>query len=327
VPAPPSSAAGPIRVLGLDVGGTKLAAGVVRLDRATTEVESMASIPTEVERRPDEVVGSLVRLGRKVLAGVGLGPDDVAAVGASCGGPLDAATGVIYGPPPNLPGWLHVPLTEMLAEAFGRPTRTGNDGSACALAEARFGGWDADPLAYVTISTGLGGGLVVGGEVFAGAAGNGGEPGHIPLIWDGRACACGSRGCAEAYVSGASIGRRATERFGETQSRTLSARDVVVAAQAGDPDAQAFWAETLDMTGAWLAGLVNIWEPALLVLGGGVTRAGESMLLDPLRHRVQQRAMPAVAKTVGLAFSRFGDASGVMGAAAMAVSASEGEQG
>ncbi len=185
----------------------------------------------------------------------------------------------------------------------------------------------------MTISTGVGGGLVVDGELFDGAVGNGGEPGHTPVDWRGRACPCGAVGCAEAYVSGTSIAARTREAVtasmaaGElppsllTRGRVadLTAADLTAAVVAGDPLARQIWDDTVAIMTSWLTGLVNVWEPALLVLGGGVTNAGRQLLLDPVRTGVKARAMRAVAADLRIEFSRFGDRSGLMGAAAIAL--------
>lgn len=318
------------RVLALDVGGTKLAAGVVGCDGT---VESFARMPTDVGRGPDAIMRSMLELADEAMRAASVTAVDILAVGISCGGPLDAATGVVYGPPPNLPGWDHVPVVSIVEAAWGRPAAIANDASAAALAESRFGGWNASALAYVTLSTGVGGGLVLGGELFEGAAGNGGEPGHVPVDWRGRWCTCGGRGCAEAYLSGSSIATRAREALARSSRASgrpssvlatidpaeLTAADVTAAVKSGDRLAGEIWDETMTIAGVWLTGLVNVWEPDLLVLGGGVTNAGEELLLDPIRAAVAAAAMPAVAAGLRIEFSRFADRSGLMGAAAIAL--------
>ncbi len=320
------------RVLALDIGGTKLAAGVVGCDGT---VQSFVRTATDVHRGPEAIMRSLLELADRAMISASVSPEDIASAGVSCGGPLDAATGVVYGPPPNLPGWDHVPVVSLVESAFGRPTTIANDASAAALAESRFGGWNARSLAYVTISTGVGGGLVVDGELFEGAAGNGGEPGHMPVDWRGRRCTCGARGCVEAYLSGSSIAARAREAvlsssrgpdrpasrsvLASIDPARLTAADVTAAVGSGDELAIGIWNETVAIAGVWLTGLVNVWEPELLVIGGGVTNAGEEMFLDPIRAAVLGAAMPAVAEGLRVEFSRFGDRSGLMGAAAIAL--------
>lgn len=304
-------------VLALDVGGTKLAAGVVGADG---ELRSFLSTRTEVADGPAAVIERLIRLGRDALAEAGR--PEVAAVGIGCGGPLDPRTGVILGPP-GLPGWDEVPLGPLVRDEFGLPTYVENDATAAALGEYRWGGWGVRDLVYLTVSTGFGGGVVAGGELFRGAADQGGELGHVVVDWQGRECGCGARGCAEAYVSGTSIARRATEAASRRRDSTLAglaaitAKDVVDHARAGDELARELWDETTSILGRMVAVIVNVCEPELVVLGGGVTRAGD-YLLDPVREGALRQAMPPAAKACDVVLSQHGDTVGVLGAAAIA---------
>jgi glucokinase len=313
-------------VLALDVGGTKLAAGVVARDGT---VQSFCQISTAVDEGPTAVAKRLLDLGEQAAAEAGLpvgtgtagrSTAPFAAVGVGCGGPLDPETGVILGPP-GLPGWDSVPLGRLVAERFGRPTYVENDATAAALGEYRWGGWGVESLVYLTVSTGFGGGIVASGKLFRGAARQGGELGHVVVDWQGRQCGCGARGCAEAYVSGTSIARRAAEAAAGTTSTlaglSVTAKDVAEHAQAGDPVARAVWDETTAMLGRMVAVLINVCEPQLVVLGGGVTRAG-AQLLDPVRDAALRQAMPPAARACDVVLSRHGDAVGVLGAAAIA---------
>ncbi|NIK54782.1 ROK family protein [Kribbella shirazensis] len=313
-------------VLALDVGGTKLAAGVVTRDGT---VQSFCQISTAVDEGPTAVAKRLLDLGEQAAAEAGLpvgtgtaggSTAPFAAVGVGCGGPLDPETGVILGPP-GLPGWDSVPLGRLVAERFGLPTYVENDATAAALGEYRWGGWGVESLVYLTVSTGFGGGIVASGKLFRGAARQGGELGHVVVNWQGRQCGCGARGCAEAYVSGTSIARRAAEAAAGTDSTlaglSVTAKDVAEHALAGDPVARAVWDETTAMLGRMVAVLINVCEPQLVVLGGGVTRAG-AQLLDPVRDAALRQAMPPAARACDVVLSRHGDAVGVLGAAAIA---------
>ncbi|GAA1597469.1 ROK family protein [Kribbella hippodromi] len=303
-------------VLALDVGGTKLAAGVVSPDGT---VLSFCQIETTVSEGPTAVVKRLLELGEQATAEARLA-EPLAAVGVGCGGPLDPGTGVILGPP-GLPGWDSVPLGRLVAERFGLPAYVENDATAAALGEYRWGGWNVDNLVYLTVSTGFGGGIVASGKLFHGAANQGGELGHVVVDWQGRPCGCGARGCAEAYVSGTSIARRATEAAAGTDSPLarlgVTAKDVAEYARAGDPVASAVWDETTAMLGRMVAVLINVCEPQLVVLGGGVTRAG-AQLLDPVREAALRQAMPPAARACDVVLSKHGAAVGVLGAAAIA---------
>ena len=307
-------------VLGLDVGGTKLAAGVVTSDG---RVRRTVTMPTPRGWRP--AIAALIALGDQALSDAGIAATDLAGIGISCGGPLDIATGIVDGPP-NLPGWDAVPVVEWVRRHFGRPTVLENDGSAAALATYRWGDWaGTENLVYLTISSGIGSGVISGGRLFRGAAGNGGEIGHSLVDWQGRLCGCGRRGCAEAYVSGHSIARRAAEAIAAggitvLDGKSVTAMDVATAAAGGDVLARELWDETTAILGRVVAAVLNMFEPELVVLGGGVTQAG-AMLIDPVRAAALAQAMAPAARAADVVRSSHGAAVGVLGAAAAAFSA------
>lgn len=308
------------RVLALDIGGTKLATAVIT-DEGTTH--GMLVEPTRRDEGPDAVISRLFSLGERSIAAAGLGP--VSAVGISCGGPLDAKAGVLLSPL-HLPGWDHVPITTLAQERFGLPAVLENDATSSALAEYHFGrGRGASTMLYLTVSTGIGGGAIIGGMLHRGAANNGGEYGHILVHSNGRLCKCGRLGCLEAYASGSSIAERAREAVAErgsestlAQLSTIRAEDVSAAAKTGDPLASEIWTETTTALGIALTDLVNILEPELVVLGGGVTRSG-SFFVDPVREIVLRDAMSPAAAAVRIELAELGDAVGVVGAGAVAL--------
>lgn len=308
------------RVLALDIGGTKLAAGVVD---ASGRVGSFLVAPTPVAAGPGPVLEVLFALGAEAVAAADGDWADVAAIGIGCGGPLDAERGVLLAPP-HLPGWHDVPVTALATEAFGRPAALDNDGTAAAEAEHRFGaGVGTAGMVYLTLSTGVGGGVVLDGRVYRGATGNGAELGHVVVDWQGRPCrGCGGRGCLEAYVSGTSIAERAGELLDAGSSLStvddLTAADVAAHAAAGDPLAVRVWQETVAALGVGLTSIVNMLEPELVVLGGGVTRAGDA-LVAPARAAVRAAAMTPGGRAVRVERAALGDQVGVVGAAAVAL--------
>lgn len=305
-------------VLALDIGGTKLAAGLVD---ATGRVRSFLVAPTP--DGPGPALDVLFALGRKAVADAGADWPEVAAVGIGCGGPLDADRGVLLSPP-HLPGWVDVPVTALAAAAFGRPVALDNDGTAAAEAEHRFGaGVGTSQMVYLTLSTGVGGGAVLDGQVYRGATGNGAELGHVVVDWRGRACrGCGGRGCLEAYVSGTSIAERARELLDDRSSLSaldsLTAAEVAAHASAGDSLASRVWRETIDALGTGLTSIVNMLEPELVVLGGGVTRSGDALIV-PARDAVRAAAMTPGGRSVRVERAALGDRVGVVGAAAVAM--------
>lgn len=306
-------------VLGLDIGGTKLAAGAVD---AHGTVIAERTIPTRREEGPDAVLARLFDLARATVDAAGpAGPPR--AIGIGCGGPLDRTTGVLHSPP-HLPGWHDVAVVDRARAALGAPAFLDNDGTAAALGEFRSGaGRGHSTMLYLTISTGVGGGAIVDGRLHRGASGNGGEFGHLTVVRGGRLCSCGRLGCLEAYVSGTSIAARAREALAAGASSSLSEMDDLTAAHVSaavaqeDPLAVRIWSETTDLLGSALTDLVNAFEPDRVVLGGGVTRAG-ALLLEPSAKIVANEAMPPAAASAEVVLAELGDAVGIVGAAQIA---------
>jgi glucokinase len=305
-PAPPLAA------LGLDIGGTKLAAGVVD---AEGRVLSFTVTSTNPEEGPERGLERLFGLGRKAVAESGLGWERIGIVGIGSGGPLDTTRGVLIAPP-HLPGWRNVPIVALAEEALGLPVALENDATAAAAGEHRFGaGAGTRHMVYLTISTGVGGGTVIEGKLYRGASGNGGELGHVTVDCAGRHCrGCGRKGCLEAYVSGTSIAERAQE----AGMGAVTAADVVAAARAGDPVATTVWDATTDALACGLTSIVNLFEPELVVLGGGVVSGAGEQLLAPVRDRVRAESMAPAGGAVEIVQSALGDHVGVVGAAVIA---------
>jgi glucokinase len=308
--------------LGLDIGGTKLATGVVTEDGRT---HGLIIEPTRKNEGPDAVIGRLLDMGARSIEASGLG--SVIGVGVSCGGPLDAARGILH-EPLHLPGWIDIPITDLASARFGVPGALENDATAAALGEYQYGaGRGSTTMLYLTISTGIGGGAVINGTLHRGAAGNGGEFGHVLVRSDGRECLCGRRGCLEVYASGTSIAVRATEAVRDRGAGSslaglpeIRAEHVVSAAASGDPLAVELWTETTELLASALTDLVNVLEPDLVVLGGGVTRSGDALLV-PVREAVKRDAMAPAAAAVRIELAGNGDQVGVVGAAAVAFDA------
>jgi glucokinase len=297
-------------VLALDIGGTKLAAGVVD---ASGRVHAFVAEPSRADEGPERTLERLFDLGRRAVAESGLAWTEIGSTGIGCGGPLDAERGILIAPP-HLPGWHDVPVTAMAEREFERPAALENDATAAAAGEHRWGaGAGTRNMVYLTISTGVGGGVVIDGHLYRGAMGNGGELGHVTVDWHGRRCkGCGRLGCLEAYVSGTSIAERAREAGLDF----ATAEDVARAARTGDPGARAVWDETVEALACGLTSIVNLFEPELVVVGGGVSRSGEQ-LLGPVRRAVRSAAMGPAARGMDIVASALGDQVGVVGAAAI----------
>jgi glucokinase len=314
-------------VIGIDLGGTKIGTALVN---SKGEIITRDHRKTLAAEGPDGVIARMLAAARRVLAETGTEPPQVAAVGIAAPGPLDVESGVVVSPP-NLPGWNHVPLRRLIADALGVTAFLEKDGNAAALGEHLFGaGRGAAHMIYVTVSTGIGGGLVLDGKLYHGATSMAGEIGHQTLIPDGPLCGCGNHGCLEALASGTAIARRARERVAQgapTLIADLAAGDpdritaklVAQAADQGDEEAQMILSEAMAYLGIEIANLVNLFNPELIVIGGGLANIGD-VLFESVRRAVAQRAYVAKAHRVNVLPAALGDDVGVLGAAAVALS-------
>ena len=318
-------------VVGIDIGGTKLATVVA--DK-TGHILNKVRKPTLAEKGPEYALGLLFDMVREVVDLAGLERKSISAIGVSCGGPLDTKTGIVYSPP-NLPGWDALPLKAKLESKFQVPVTIENDANASALAEFRFGGGRGyNAVLYMTMSTGIGGGIVINGQVYHGANDSAGEVGHQILLPNGPRCGCGKRGCLEALCSGPAIARRAQtaiqKRLEDEKTATailtladgciedVKSEHVLEAARIGDRLALELVGETAYYMGWGIANLVNILNPDIVLLGTIAVAAGD-LLLNPIRETVLKFAMTRPAEVVKIAPAQLGDALGDLAAVALVV--------
>ena len=308
-------------VLAIDIGGTKLAAGVVDADGKMLE---RGEVPTLAHEGLEPVLGRIVGLGRDLLTRAAARCEPVQRIGIGCAGPVDLKAGKVFNPP-NLPGWSEVSLVRHIESALGLPALLENDANAAALGEFRYGaGKGARSLVYFTVSTGIGGGIILDGKVWHGLKDAAGEVGHMTVCPDGPVCGCGNRGCLEAMASGTSIARRAREVVAAgrpTRLREISkptSADVVCLAQAGDVVAREVWDEAVRYLGIGVAAAITILAPERIVLGGGVTKAGD-FLFEPLRAEVRRRVKLVPVESVSILPAALGPDVGILGAAAVAM--------
>ncbi len=305
-------------ILGLDFGGTKLAAGVWRVGDG--ELLATRRRATDVTAGAEGDLAAMLAMSHELLDNIG-GGDELGAVGVCFGGQVNAARGVVI-VQMHVPGWEMFPLRETLAAHFGVPAAVENDGNAAALAEHRFGAGRGRPsLLYLTVSTGVGGGLVLDGKIFEGANGLAGEIGHMLVVPGGPPCPCGRRGCLEAVAAGPAIARAALARLGENPARAsllrgipdLTAKDVAAAASQGDELAQEVLDEALGYLGLGVANAAVLLDPGCVVLGGGVTQMGE-----PLLTRVRAAVGERVFAPCDVLLAQLGDDVGIWGGIAVA---------
>jgi glucokinase len=230
---------------------------------------------------------------------------------------------------PNLPGWTGYPIEGELSKSFGGlPARIDNDCNAAALGEYLFGaGKGKKNVIYITISTGIGGGAVIDGRLMRGSNGNAAELGHIPLTMDGPRCGCGNLGCWEAYASGTAIARRTREALsaGRASSITgfagsieqVTTHHLFQALTQKDPLAVEIWNQSIDYLGRGLGAVINTFNPDIIVVGGGVTAAGDALFV-PMRAKANSYAFPRLAAVCTIVPAALGGNVGVVGAAACA---------
>lgn len=311
-------------IIAVDIGGTSFR--VALADREGRLVARRAE-PTRPQEGPASAIQRLKDAIRSTAASVGLGRVTGIAVGAA--GPINPQTGVIL-TPPSLPTWQDVPLKEQLEEEFQIPIWMENDADLAALGEHRFGaGRGSDRLIYITVSTGIGGGIITDGAFLRGAGVSVSEIGHMVVDPDGPVCNCGGRGHLEAVASGTAIARMAVERISQGQSSAIShlvrgdlsmvtAKTVVEAAGQGDVTAQAVMQKAGTSLGMAVVSLIHIFDPEVVIIGGGVSNAGE-LLLQPVRAVITQRAMPDFKNRARVVRSALGDDSVILGAVALAL--------
>ncbi|MDQ6710606.1 MAG: ROK family protein [Candidatus Dormibacteraeota bacterium] len=275
--------------IGIDLGGTQLRIAVTD---ARGRLRTILRRPTEAHRGREHVIDRIVAAVQDVLVADGTRATAVKALGLSMPGPVDPAAGLVISPP-NLPGFVNVRLNRILTTRTGIPSYLHHDAHLAALGESVYGAArGATNVIYVTVSTGIGAGLILNGELYAGAHGIAGEVGHIVVQPGGPLCTCGNRGCVEAIASGTGIARAARERAPLDPASALhglespTAAEVARAARGGDPLALAILEAAGEALGIGMGTLVNLFNPEIILLGGSVLNAGIA-LLRPMRQTMQ----------------------------------------
>lgn len=311
-------------VVGVDLGGTQIRAALVQGGAMLTRIGK----PTLEQEGPEAVIKRMQEAIRECVKVAGITLAQVEAIGIGAPGPLDGEKGIVFSPP-NLTGWDTIPLQRIMEDAFRLPARIGNDANLAGFAEFLIGaGRGTKHLVYITVSTGIGGGVISNGRILTGVSGTAGEIGHMTIDSNGPRCNCGNIGCLEVLASGRAIGRygcKAVEQGTETRLRDLCQGDpsrvdskmVVEAAREGDTVAAEIMHRAATLIGVGVVNVLHLYNPEIVVIGGGVMQAGE-LLFSPIRQVVGERAMrvPAAAKIVPAAL---GQDAGILGAAALAV--------
>lgn len=309
-------------VVAIDLGGTRIRAALVNGKGEILERRSQLTLADEGR---DSVIARLIAVAREVINL--RGSKDISAVGVGAPGPLDHRTGVIASAP-NLPGWYNVPLRDIVQAELGLPVLLGNDANLAGLGEGTYGaGKGVCNLVYITVSTGIGGGIIVDGQMLLGERGLAAEVGHMSVEAFGPECACGNIGCLEALASGTSIARRANELIAAGAATDMAAlipdggeataEIVVEAAREGDGVALEIMETAGYYLGVGVVNLLHLFNPKMVIIGGGVSNAAH-LLFDSVHKVVAQRAMPPYREGLVITSAALGDDAGLLGAAALA---------
>lgn len=337
--------------IGVDVGGTKIAAGLATLDGG---VIRRVVLPTPADQPAEAVVEQIFaaidtalkgdtrrprRRGKPTVAPPDaphrLRASDIQGIGVVAPGPLNPKTGkLLYSP--NLPTVKKLPLGRLIAERYGCPVRVENDANAAGLAEAHYGaGVGHRVVFYVTVSTGIGTGIVLDGKIYSGSRGFAAEGGHVTIYYLGPRCSCGQQGCIEAYASGTALARRAQvhlkmfppgsrdrsygarllELAGGDPDR-VTAKIIGDAAREGDRLARDLIEEMASYLSIWLGGMINLLDPDIIIIGGGLSALGD-LLFEPLRDLTPQFAILPSARKIPIVPAQLGEDVGILGAVAL----------
>jgi glucokinase len=313
-------------VMGVDIGGTKVAVGLV--DDAGTIV-SQGRKPMVATGTAEDALQAVIGAIDSIWTSAAASGGSIHSIGICAPGPLDPKTGVVLNPP-NLPCWRNFPLAERIASKYHLPVKVDNDANAAVLAETRWGAARGYRYVfYATIGTGIGSGIVFDDRIYHGNTGSAGEGGHVSIDYRGPVCNCGKHGCIEILAAGPAIGLRARTKISSQPSRASALLDLAkgdVAAvtsemvgqayASGDPLAREILSETVELLSVWLGNIIDLLDPDVLVMGGGV-----AAMLGPFFGDIKQR-IPAWcvnprAAEIPLVMAHYGADAGIAGGAAL----------
>lgn len=307
--------------VGVDIGGTKVAAGLVNADG---EITSQVRVPMVANASAQHGADAVLSAIAKAL------PRDsrtIGGIGICAPGPLDPRSGVILNPP-NLPCWRNFPLADEVGKTYAVPVKVDNDANAAALAEARWGAArGCSNVFYATLGTGIGTGIVFDGKIYHGRTGAAGEGGHVSIDYRGPICVCGKPGCIEVFASGTAIVKRVRARIAggskslisemaEGKPESITGETVAKALAAGDTLASEIMAETAEMLSLWLSNMMDLFDPEIILIGGGAATLYRPFF-DIIRKRVAELAINPRAHEIPISPARYGADSGIAGGAAL----------
>ena len=303
----------------IDLGGTNVRAIVADLDGKVLGEDIR---PSRASEGLDATIDTMVAALEAASAGAAISLADLKGLGIASPGAVDSANGIVP-EAPQLVGWKDVPLVRLMNDRLGLPAWLENDANAAALGENRYGaGQGTKNMLYLTVSTGVGGGIIINGDLYRGTRGAAGEMGHVIIDINGPPCGCGGRGCLESLASGTAIARRGRELVERGEAPRLaeisrnegrvSAEMIAQAATDGDEVSRRLFEDVGTYLGVGLAGFVNIFNPEAILIGGGVARSAE-LFMPQARRVMEERAMRAPLEDVRLGLAELGDRIGSLG--------------
>lgn len=307
-------------VIGIDLVGTKICGALAKLDGTLV---TTFTTPTKVEEGESSILKRIINVIDRVLKDSNKTPEDIKAIGIGSPGPLDTKKGIII-TNSNLP-FRNFNIVQPIEEKFGIKTYLDNDANAATIGEYMFGaGKDSENMIFVTVSTGVGGGAVLNGMVYRGNTSNALEIGHMTLLENGPRCGCGNNGCLEALSSGTAIARLAKEAIASGVETTLKQYDNVTSyevfkeAETGDKTSKEVLDKALTFLGIGIANIITSFDPEIVVIGGGVSKAGE-IVFSKVKEVVKKRCFATLSENTKIVPAKLGTDAGVIGAVALAI--------
>lgn len=311
-------------VVAVDIGGTKVL--VCLVDRRD-EIVGERQFSTESRRGPEAIVQDIVNVSTDMLKEMGVPLSQVCGLGIASAGPSNPATGVVFNSP-NLSGWHNVPLAQWIEERLGIPACLGNDATLAALGEHRYGaGAGVGNMIYVTVSTGIGGGIITEGRLYTGGLGAAGEIGHTILEVDGPMCSCGKRGCLESFSAGWALAQTAQDRIARGQPslalelaegnlENITAQTLFEAAERGDELSASILREGARYLGVAFLNLAVLFDPEMIVVGGGLSLRWDEYVGHAVEF-VRRATYPRPLRELPIVPAKLGDRAGIKGAVAL----------
>lgn len=307
--------------IGVDIGGTNVKIALVDKKGG---ISFPKTVPTRAEMGYEYTISNIIQSIKDLMTEAKITASDLEGIGFGFPGQIDCDNGIVR-ILPNIPGWIEVPIAEIMQKEFNVPVKVDNDVRCAALAERSYGaGSGCKNLICITVGTGIGSGLIINGKIVRGSSNAAGEIGHIKLsLGEGPICGCGDTGCFEAYASGPSIVAMAKEYIAGGKStkyreiagsvEAITPAVICQAAKEGDVVAKRIFSTMGEYLGIGLSGVVNLLNPEKIVVGGGVADAGD-LLLEPLRKTLKDRAMPIQGAAVEVVPAQLGNTAGIIGA-------------